>query len=109
MIEELAVSIPEESLQTSFLSTAMTMLPRPRPLTPRRVTRQAFGGLTEREREVAALIAEGQSNRAIADLLVVGTRTVEAHVSNILSKLGFTSRAQIAVWAREKGLTHTPE
>ena len=65
---------------------------------------QAFGGLTEREREVAALIARGKSNRAIADELVVGERTVGTHVENILSKLGFSSRAQIAAWAVEKGL-----
>jgi non-specific serine/threonine protein kinase len=65
---------------------------------------QAFGGLTEREREVAALIAQGKSNRALADELVVSERTIGTHVENILSKLGFTSRAQIAVWAVEKGL-----
>ena len=65
---------------------------------------QAFGGLTEREREVAVLLAEGKSNREIAEKQVVGIRTVEVHVSNILSKLGFTSPAQIAVWAYEKGL-----
>ena len=90
-----------------FLSSAQQQLPRPRPLTPRRVTRQAFGGLTEREREVAILLAEGRSNREIAQRLIVGTRTIEVHVSNILSKLYFTSRAQIAVWAYEKGLTNT--
>ncbi len=52
------------------------------------------------------MIAQGKSNREIADILVVGYRTVEAHVSNILSKLGFTSRAQIAAWAVEKGLAN---
>ena len=56
------------------------------------------GDLTRREREVALLIADGQSNREIADALVIAERTVEGHVSNILSKLGFRSRAQIAVW-----------
>jgi DNA-binding NarL/FixJ family response regulator len=63
--------------------------------------------LTEREREVAILIANGKSNREIADRLVVGNRTVEVHVSSILSKLGFTSRSQIAVWAYEKGLVNS--
>jgi DNA-binding NarL/FixJ family response regulator len=71
------------------------MLPQQRVLTPGRAARQAYGGLTAREREVATLIAQGKSNRDIADPLVVGNRTVEAHVSSILSKLGFTSRAQI--------------
>ncbi|MCA2217722.1 ATP-binding protein [Jidongwangia harbinensis] len=55
-------------------------------------------GLTRREREVAALIAEGLSNREIAARLVVAQRTAEGHVENILSKLGFTSRAQVAGW-----------
>ena len=56
---------------------------------------------------VAALVAQGRTNREIADTLVVSERTAEAHVSNILGKLGFTTRAQIAVWAVEKGLTTT--
>lgn len=55
-------------------------------------------GLTKREREVAALIAEGLSNREIAARLVVAQRTAEGHVENILSKLGFTSRSQVAGW-----------
>ena len=50
------------------------------------------------------LIAQGKSNREIADILVVSYRTVEAHVRKVLAKLGFTSRAQTAVWASEKGL-----
>jgi non-specific serine/threonine protein kinase len=58
----------------------------------------AVGQLTRREREVAALIAEGLSNREIAARLVVAQRTAEGHVENILSKLGFTSRAQVAGW-----------
>ena len=66
-------------------------------------------GLTAREREVAALIAEGRSNREIADALVVGERTVETHVSNVLAKLGFTSRAQVAAWAVEHRLTRPTE
>jgi predicted ATPase/DNA-binding CsgD family transcriptional regulator len=106
-IEELAVPILDEQLRAKFLSSATLRLPRPRPLTLHRVTKQTFGGLTEREREVAILIANGKSNREIAERLVVGNRTVEVHVSNILSKLGFTSRAQIAVWAYEKGLVNT--
>ncbi len=109
IIEELAANIPDESLREHFLSCATAQIPPPHPLSPRRVAKKAFGELTEREREVAALIAQGKSNREIADVLVVGYRTVEAHVSNILSKLGFTSRAQIAVWAVEKGLAKNVE
>jgi DNA-binding NarL/FixJ family response regulator len=53
---------------------------------------------------VAALVARGKSNRDMADELVLGERTIETHVGNILSKLGFSSRAQIAAWAVESGL-----
>jgi non-specific serine/threonine protein kinase len=54
--------------------------------------------LTRREREVAELVAQGRSNKEIATRLVISLRTAEAHVQHILAKLGFTSRAQIAVW-----------
>ena len=64
-------------------------------------------GLTTREREVAALIARGQTNRAMAERLVLSERTIETHVSGILGKLGFSSRAQIAAWATEEGLSTT--
>ena len=62
------------------------------------------GGLTAREREVAVLIAHGNSNRAIAAALVVELKTVEAHVTRILNKLGFDNRVQIATWAVNRGL-----
>jgi non-specific serine/threonine protein kinase len=65
--------------------------------------------LTGREREVAALIGLGKSNGEIAGELVLSKRTVEKHVANILSKLGFTSRAQIVRWAIEHGLTPASE
>jgi len=76
----------------------------PRALSARRALKQHFGGLTSREREVARLVAQGKSNRAIADELIVGISTVEAHISHIFTKLGFSSRAQIAAWAVDKGL-----
>jgi len=66
--------------------------------------KEKYGGLTAREREVAALIAQGKSNREIAEALVVGARTVETYISRILNKLGYSSRVQIATWAVEKGL-----
>ena len=55
--------------------------------------------LTAREREVAGLVALGQSNRQIAEALVITERTAENHVGHILAKLDFRSRAQIAAWA----------
>jgi predicted ATPase/DNA-binding CsgD family transcriptional regulator len=56
------------------------------------------GGLTPRELEIAELIARGQSNKAIAAGLVISPATVARHVANIMAKLGFRSRAQIATW-----------
>ena len=104
-IASLAATIDEPALREQFTQAAYTTFwPREKLLSTRHLEAEQFGGLTEREREVATLLAQGKSNREIADLLVVHYRTIETHVSNILSKLGFTSRAQIAVWAREKGL-----
>ena len=60
--------------------------------------------LTPRECEVAALIAQSKSNAEIAEAMVVSKRTVETHVTNILSKLRFSSRGQVAAWAIKKGL-----
>jgi len=57
--------------------------------------------LTRREQEVAALVAQGLSNRAIATHLFIAERTAETHVENILNKLGFHSRAQIAAWTSQ--------
>lgn len=54
--------------------------------------------LTRRERQVAGLVADGLSNKDIAAALVVSQRTAETHVQHILTKLEFTSRAQIATW-----------
>ncbi|MBW8485435.1 ATP-binding protein [Actinomadura parmotrematis] len=54
--------------------------------------------LTRREREVALLVAEGLTNRAIAGRLVIAKRTADSHIEHILAKLGFTSRTQIAAW-----------
>ena len=63
--------------------------------------------LAPREREVATLVARGLTNQEIASLLVITERTAETHVQHILNKLGFNSRAQIAVWAVENGLHAT--
>jgi len=91
-------------MRDNFLQRATAMLPYSRPLSSKQAAKQAFGGLTAREREVAALIAQGKFNREIADILVLSERTIETHVSNIMFKLSFTSRIQIASWAIERGL-----
>jgi len=103
-IDGLAAELPDRPLRESFLERAASLLPPARPASPRRAAKEAFGGLTTREREVAALIAQGKTNREIAQQLVVSQVTVATHVGHILAKLGFTSRAQIAAWAVEKGL-----
>ncbi|GGT14335.1 LuxR family transcriptional regulator [Streptomyces tanashiensis] len=61
------------------------------------------GTLTPREEQVAALVAQGMSNKQIAAQLVLSPRTVEGHVEHILTKLGFTSRAHIAAWKVRQG------
>ena len=65
--------------------------------------------LTQREREVAVLIARGRTNQEIAAELVISRRTAEAHAANILRKLSFTSRAQVGAWAVEHGLLRSSE
>jgi predicted ATPase/DNA-binding CsgD family transcriptional regulator len=60
--------------------------------------------LTKREREIAALIAQGLSNRAVAESLVISPRTVDGHVERILAKLDFTSRTQIASWVASSNI-----
>jgi DNA-binding CsgD family transcriptional regulator/tetratricopeptide (TPR) repeat protein len=66
------------------------------------------GELTSREREVVGLIAKGSSNKAIAEELFISPATAARHVANILAKLGFTSRSQVAAWAMadESGQQH---
>ncbi len=61
-------------------------------------TKEPTASLSPREREIADLVAQGMSNKQIANDLVISPRTAEAHVENILVKLGFTARAQIAAW-----------
>ncbi|MFC9356668.1 protein kinase [Rhodococcus sp. NPDC057014] len=58
--------------------------------------------LTKREEQVAELVAEGMTNKAIAAKLVISERTAQGHVEHILTKLGFTSRAQVAAWVVEQ-------
>ena len=60
--------------------------------------------LTWRERQVAALVARGLSNRQIGEELGIGERTVETHTRNLLRKLELPSRAQLVVWAVERRL-----
>jgi predicted ATPase/DNA-binding CsgD family transcriptional regulator len=93
------------------IAFALDEVPTP-PSAPLRAARNADLGsgplaeglpvLTQREWEVARLVAEGLSNRQIAGRLVISQRTAEGHVEHVLTKLGFTSRSQIAAWAVEQ-------
>jgi non-specific serine/threonine protein kinase len=71
---------------------------------PSKRSAASLDNLTPRERDVLRLLARGRSNRQIAAELVLGERTVETHVSNILSKLGLNSRAEAAIWAVENNI-----
>jgi predicted ATPase/DNA-binding CsgD family transcriptional regulator len=84
-----------EREEPSLHSPAMTSSRRDDPLTPR-------------EREVVRLIAEGLTNRQIAERLVIAERTASTHVANILGKLGFATRAQIAAWSAQRSNRPAP-
>ena len=64
----------------------------------------AFPELTEREREVLNLMAQGVSNKALAEKLVISMKTVSNHITNIFSKLQVADRAQAILRARDAGL-----
>jgi DNA-binding NarL/FixJ family response regulator len=61
-------------------------------------------GLTDREREVLEQIAQGLTNREIAEKMVISEKTVKTHVSNLLDKLGLEDRTRAAIWALKHGL-----
>ncbi|OUM96190.1 MAG: DNA-binding response regulator [Thermobacillus sp. ZCTH02-B1] len=69
-----------------------------------RAAQEAGDGLTEREKEVLLLIAEGRSNKEIAEELHISIKTVKTHVSNLLMKCGLEDRTQLAVYAHRNGL-----
>jgi predicted ATPase/DNA-binding CsgD family transcriptional regulator len=83
--EAIAYALEERTATTAPVSTGDTERAR----------------LTAREQQIAELVAQGMTNKEIAGTLVISLRTAEGHVEHILSKLGFTSRAQIAAWVAE--------
>ena len=93
---------------TADAAVAMALAERGpgRPASPAVPELAPLAGLTPRESEIVTLIVRGRSNKGIADDLVISPATAARHVANILAKLGFTSRAQIAAWAAGNGSTH---
>jgi len=65
---------------------------------------RAVPGLTEREEEVLALVAQGLSNKLVARRLAISERTVKGHLTHIFERIGVTDRTQAALWAREHRL-----
>jgi non-specific serine/threonine protein kinase len=93
----------DEAIAHALASDGPSSLPTGESGTPTVDPRRA--GLTPREREVAALVAEGLSNRQIGEALVITEGTANVHVKHILNKLGFTSRAQVAAWVVQEQLS----
>lgn len=106
MIQQIADELPAGALHDHFYTHAVRCLPHSTLISPQKAAKRTFDGLTQREREVAALIAQGCTNAAIAQALTLSERTIEKHVENIMNKLGVNTRTQIAVWATEKKLNH---
>jgi non-specific serine/threonine protein kinase len=74
------------------------------PVASRPAGERPLGPLSPRESEIAALVAQGRSNREIAATLYISERTAANHVQHILDKLGLHTRAEIAAWAARRGL-----
>lgn len=101
-----AVELALNLAQASYVSPRAGAVESGQSAAVRRIGKTGFVGpysqggpkLTERETQVAALVAQGRSNKEIAADLVLSPRTVSGHIERILSKLGFTSRTQVASW-----------
>ena len=72
-----------------------------------KTVRDDDSGMTEREREVLLLIAEGKSNKDISEELHISIKTVKTHVSNLLMKCEMDDRTQLAIYAHRKGWANT--
>ncbi len=95
------VSTGEAIFSPTIAGRLMQYFGAPRPLSPS----QPFPDLTEREREVLALIAQGFTNQTIAERLVISPKTVRNHISSIFSKLQVTSRLEAILRAKDAGMS----
>src|ERR1700734_1235889 len=96
--EEIAAAVREVSSGRLHLDAALSAS-----LTEALAPSGIAVSLTDREREVVALVAKGMSNKDIATALFISERTARTHVSHLLSKLGLESRMQLAIWAHANG------
>jgi NarL family two-component system response regulator LiaR len=101
LIYALSGAVKGMPVMTSDVSQALTRGLR------QRTAQGADEGLTEREKEVLLLIAEGRANKEIADELHISIKTVKTHVSNLLMKCELEDRTQLAVFAHRKGWVKT--
>jgi DNA-binding NarL/FixJ family response regulator len=108
--ERLTQAIRDAAAGDSSLDprAAGTLLSQFRELSARQAEAE-LQGLTDRERRMLALIAEGYTNRAIGEVLHLSEKTVRNHVSQLLRKLGFQRRSQAAAWAGQRRLELPPE
>jgi DNA-binding NarL/FixJ family response regulator len=107
-IETLAATVTNLACREMFLAVPEVQSWLKSSNRPHTDASDALGQLTRREREVATHVAQGRSNREIASALFIAEKTVEMHVSSCLSKLGFTSRTQLATWVATQGLLPAP-
>ena len=92
----------QHNLQPAFVRSILVFWQPDQPALPD--TANTHASLTAREIEVLHLIAEGASNRAIAERLVISERTVKAHVTNLFGKLGVASRTEAVAHARKRNI-----
>ena len=69
-----------------------------------RASRDPYEQLTDRERDVLKLVAEGHTTQEIADMLVVSPKTVEGHKTNLMAKLSIHNRTELVKYALRKGI-----
>ncbi|MDT0634695.1 helix-turn-helix transcriptional regulator [Spectribacter hydrogenoxidans] len=107
--EELAAAIEAVMADTSWFSRSLIeKLADVRQATEGSGDVRGADSLTEREREILALLADGYGNRDIAARLAISPNTVRNHVANLYAKLDVHSRAGAVIWARERGLRPDP-
>jgi DNA-binding NarL/FixJ family response regulator len=98
------VAAGEAMLSPAVTRTLIEQFGADQPAPRRAAARQALQALTDRERDVAAEVAQGRPNAEIAARLYMSEATVKAHVSRVLAKLGAANRVQVAIMARDAGL-----